>query len=147
MLKGIPGVIHAELLHVLASMGHGDELVIADANFPAARDAKRLIRTSGISTSDLAAAILTLVPLDEYVEAPLGLMKPERPQDRNAPALKELRAALAKIAPGVKIEDIPRSEFYPRARNAFAIVATSDMRPYANVLLKMGVIAGRADGR
>lgn len=111
------------------------------------RDSKRLMRTSGISTSGLVAAIMQLVPLDEYVEAPLGLMQPERAADTNAPALAELLATLCRLAPGAKIETIPRTRFCERTRNAHAVVATFDMRPYANALIKMGVIAAPADGR
>ncbi len=147
MLKSIPGVIHPELLHILASMGHGDEIVIADANFPAASVAKRLVRTAGISATELSEAVLELFPLDEYVEAPLGLMATARPEDAGAPALKDLAAMLARAAPGVSVASIERFEFYERARNAFAVVATSDARPYANVILTMGVIPGSADGR
>jgi L-fucose mutarotase len=147
MLKNVPGVIHPELLHVLASMGHGDDLVIADANFPAASVAKRLVRSAGISATDLTEAVLQLFPLDEYVDAPLGLMATARPEDAGAPALKDLATMLARAAPGVSVASIERFEFYERARNAFAVVATSDARPYANVILTMGVIPGSADGR
>jgi len=150
MLKSIPGVVHPQLLFALASMGHGDDLVIADANFPAAtatRDSRRLIRTSGISATDLGAAILKLFPLDAYVEAPLGLMAPARPEDEGAPALEDLTAMLKREAPGITVASIDRFEFYERARKAFAVVATSDARPYANIIMTMGVIPGSADGR
>lgn len=147
MLKNIPGVIHPELLHVLASAGHGNEIIIVDANFPAASVAKRLVRTAGISATDLTEAVLQLLPIDEYIDVPLGLMAVARPEDEGAPALAELAALLARAAPGMKVASVDRFEFYERARNAFAIVATTDQRKYANVILTKGVIAGSADGR
>jgi L-fucose mutarotase len=143
MLTGISAQLSPDLLHVLASMGHGDELVIADANFPAARLARRLVQTTADSTTRLAKAVLTLLPLDEFVAAPLGLMAAARPQDKDAPALVELSAALA---PYGKIEQVERNAFYERAVQAFAIVATADARPYANVILRKGVIALNAPG-
>lgn len=141
MLIGIPALLHADLLHVLASMGHGDELVLADANFPAARLARRLVSMPGIDTGQAAEAVLKLLPLDDFVAAPLALMQPARPQDKDAPALTELTALLGKVAPRRGIEQIGRDAFYARAADAFAIVATGDARPYANLILKKGVIA------
>lgn len=143
MLTGISAQLSPDLLHVLASMGHGDELVIADANFPAARLARRLVQTTADSTTRLAKAVLMLLPLDDFVAAPLGLMAAARPQDKDAPALMELSAALA---PYGKIEQVERNTFYERAAQAFAIVATADARPYANVILRKGVIALNAPG-
>ncbi|QDO99478.1 hypothetical protein FNB15_20370 [Ferrovibrio terrae] len=143
MLTGISAQLSPDLLHVLASMGHGDELVIADANFPAAKLARRLVQTTADSTTRLAKAVLTLLPLDEFVAAPLGLMAAARPQDKDALALAELSAALASYG---KIEQVERNAFYERATQAFAIVATADARPYANVILRKGVIALNAPG-
>lgn len=143
MLIGISAQLSPELLHALASMGHGDELVIADANFPAAKLARRLVQTTSESTTRLAAAVLTLLPLDEFVVAPLALMQAARPQDQNAPALAELSTALSGFG---KVEQIERDAFYERAAKAFAIVATSDARPYANVILRKGVIAQGGPG-
>ena len=138
MLIGISAQLPADLLHGLASMGHGDDLVIADANFPAARLARRLVQTTAESTTRLAMAVLTLLPLDEFVPAPLTLMQGERAQDSDAPALTDLTAALASFG---KVEQLERNTFYDRAASAFAIVATADARPYANIILRKGVIA------
>jgi L-fucose mutarotase len=143
MLIGIPGLLHADLLHVLASMGHGDELVIADGNFPAARLAQRLIRVGEASTTLVAEAVLKLMPLDEFVEAPLALMRP-RDVDRATAATADLLARLGDAAPGAVIEQVDRQAFYERAAAAFAVVATTDLRPYANVLMKKGVVVGAA---
>lgn len=143
MLTGISAQLSPDLLHVLASMGHGDELVIADANFPAARLARRLVQTTADSTTRLSKAVLTLLPLDEFVATPLGLMAAARPQDKDTPALTELSGALASYG---TIEQIERDAFYERAAQAFAIVATADARPYANVVLRKGVIPLNAPG-
>lgn len=143
MLTGISAQLSPDLLHALASMGHGDELVIADANFPAAKLSRRLVQTTSDSTTRLAKAVLTLLPLDEFVTAPLALMQAARLQDQNAPALADLSAALTGYG---KIEQVERNAFYERAAQAFAIVATSDARPYANVILRKGVIAVNAPG-
>lgn len=143
MLIGISAQLSPDLLHALASMGHGDELVIADANFPAAKLARRLVQTTSISTTRLAAAVLSLLPLDEFGAAPLALMQAARPEDQNAPALADISAALASFG---KVEQIERNAFYERAARAFAIVATSDARPYANVILRKGVVAQDGSG-
>jgi L-fucose mutarotase len=143
MLIGISAQLPPDLLHALASMGHGDELVIADANFPAAKLARRLVQTTADSTTRLSTAVLGVLPLDEFVAAPLTLMAPARPQDSAAPALADLSAVLASHG---KIEQIDRNAFYERAAEAFAIVRTSDARPYANVILRKGVIALNASG-
>jgi L-fucose mutarotase len=143
MLTGISAQLSPDLLHVLASMGHGDELVIADANFPAARLARRLVQTTADSTTRLAKAVLMLLPLDEFVATPLGLMAAARPQDKDTPALAELSAALAAYG---RVEQVERNAFYDRAAQAFAIVVTADARPYANVILRKGVIAPNASG-
>jgi L-fucose mutarotase len=139
LLIGIPPLVHADFLHVLASMGHGDELVIADGNFPAARAARHLVRVSESSTTRVLEAVLKLLPLDDFVDAPLALMRP-RDVDRATAATGELRQTLAAIAPGSGIEEMDRQAFYERAAGAFAVVATTDRRPYANVLLKKGVV-------
>lgn len=146
MLIGISAHLYADLLHAMASMGHGDELVIADANFPAARLARRLLHSAVADTGVLVEAILKLLPLDDFVVAPLTLMAPARPQDEGAPALSSLAATLQKAAPGVGVERIGRQAFYDRAASAFAIVATADARPYANLILKKGVIAQGGNG-
>jgi L-fucose mutarotase len=138
MLIGISAQLPADLLHGLASMGHGDDLVIADANFPAARLARRLIQTTAESTTRLTAAVLTLLPLDEFVTAPIALMQAVRPQDSDAAALADLNGLLARFG---EIEQIERNAFYERAARAFAVVATADARPYANVILCKGLIA------
>ena len=143
MLIGISAQLPPDLLHALASMGHGDELVIADANFPAAKLARLLVQTTAVSTTRLSKAVLSLLPLDEFVAAPIALMAPARSQDQTAPALADLSVVLASHG---EIEQIDRNAFYERAAQAFAVVSTADARPYANVILRKGVIALNATG-
>ena len=141
MLKGIHPLLHAELLHALAAMGHGDELVIADANFPAAALARRLVHVAGASSADTLDAILTLFPIDTAVIPAALTMEVVGEADAAPEAVRELEAVL--VRHGVAAERLGKLErhaFYARARNVFAIVRTADLRPYGNILLVMGVV-------
>ena len=144
MLKGIPAVISPDLLKTLMEMGHGDELVIADGNFPAARIARRLIRADGLGGAAMLAAILQLLPLDQYVPAPAALMAVV-PGDTVRPVIwDEYRAIIARSEPNfIDFEFVERQAFYERAQAAYAVVATGEAAQYANVILKKGVL--RAD--
>ncbi len=138
MLKGIPSMLSPELLKILMEMGHGDELVIGDGNFPAASNAQRLIRCDGHGVPKLLDAILTLIPLDTYVDAPVALM--ETTQDDPRPVIwDEYQGILAKHQK-VKMETVERFAFYERAKRAYAIVATGETALYANIILKKGVV-------
>lgn len=138
MLKGIPSMLSPELLKILMEMGHGDELVIGDGNFPAASNAQRLIRCDGHGVPKLLDAILTLMPLDTYVDAPVALM--ETTQGDPRPVIwDEYQGILAKHQK-VKIETVERFAFYERAKRAYAIVATGETALYANIILKKGVV-------
>ncbi|MDE2990270.1 MAG: ribose ABC transporter [Chloroflexota bacterium] len=141
MLKGIDPVLGPDLLRVLAAMGHGDEIVIADANFPAEANAPRLVRLDGVNATRAAEAILSVLPLDEYVEAPAAVMAVVGDPDAELPIVDEFRriAEAAHRAP-VRIEQVERFAFYERARRAFAIVATGERRPYGNLILAKGVL-------
>ncbi len=141
MLKGIDPLVGPELLHILRAMGHGDELVIVDANYPAAASAKHLVRLDGVEAPRALKAILSLLPLDDFTEAPLAFMQVVGDPD----AVPEVISELHKIAEEaerkpLKAERIDRFAFYERARHAYAIVATSEKRLYGNVILKKGVI-------
>lgn len=141
MLKGLDPLLNAELLHALASMGHGDEIAIVDANFPAASLAKRLIRLDGADATAALRAILTVLPLDHFVKAPVLTMqvvgKPK--------AMPPVVAEFAKLAKGAKLMGLERNMFYKRAHAAFAVVATSERRLYGNCILVKGAIG--PDGR
>lgn len=140
MLKGIPKVVSPELLKVLAEMGHGDEIVLADANYPAASNARNLVRADGVSMPELLEAVLQLIPLDTYVDAPVALM--ETVGDDPRPEIWDsYRESIDKYAgEDTPIEHIERGDFYERGRRAYAIVATGEEAVYANVLIKKGVV-------
>jgi L-fucose mutarotase len=141
MLKGIPSLLSPELLKVLMEMGHGDELVLADGNFPAASHTGRLIRCDGHSIPELLDAILTFFPLDTYAEYPLALMEVV-PGDPVVPTIwDEYKALVRKHEPdNEKFEQVERFAFYDRAKQAYAIIATSEKALYANLVLKKGVV-------
>ncbi len=140
MLKNIPSIISPELLKILHEMGHSDEIVIGDGNFPAASNAKRLVRADGHGVPELLDAILQLFPLDTYVEAPVMLMQVTPGDDVDPVIWKEYRKIVDKHQDDVNFEEIERFKFYERARNAYAIVATGESALYANVILKKGVV-------
>ncbi len=139
MLKGIPSIISPELLKILNEMGHGDELVIGDGNFPAAANAQRLVRCDGHGVPELLDAILKLYPLDTYVESPVMLMQTGE-NDPTPPIWSEYESIVKKHNGETKFSEIERFAFYDRAKKAYAIVATGEMALYANVILKKGVV-------
>lgn len=138
MLKHINPLLTGDLLAILADMGHGDELVIVDANFPASALAQRLVRLPASSATDALDAILGLLPLDDFVEQPTAAM--EAPDGR--PALYTEFDSLLLQAEGreIAIESIGRFDFYERTRQAYAVVATGERRLYGNIILKKGVL-------
>lgn len=144
MLKGISPILSPELLKVLCEMGHGDELVIADGNFPSASVGKDaiVIRADGHGTAELLDAILQLLPLDTYVEKPVALMAVVAGDDVPTPPIwKEYEAILQKHEPhNCAMEEMERFAFYDRAKKAYAIIASGETAVYANVLLKKGVV-------
>ena len=126
MLKGIPSILSPELLKILMEMGHGDTIVIGDGNFPAASNAKRLVRLDGHGVCEILDAMLALFPLDTYVEEPVGLMA-VTPGDPIVPVIWDDYKRIIKEREGDhKIEMIERFEFYERAKEAYAIVATGE---------------------
>lgn len=140
MLKGIPPILSPELLKILMEMGHGDEIVLGDGNFPAATCAQRLVRCDGHGVPELLDAILKLFPLDTYTEAPVSLMAVV-PGDNTKPVIwDQYREIASRYMPGVKIEFIERFAFYERTKKAFAVVATGEKALYANIILKKGVV-------
>jgi L-fucose mutarotase len=142
MLKGIDPLLGPELLAILRSMGHGDEIAIADANFPARAIARpgRLIRTDGIDAPRMVRAIVSILPLDDFVPAAAFRMAVvDRPD--GVPAIAgDFKAALKSGGYDGAVEALERFAFYERAKNAFAVVATGETRLYGNLILKKGVI-------
>jgi L-fucose mutarotase len=141
MLKNIPPIISPELLKVLMEMGHGDEIVLADGNFPAASMAQRLLRCDGHGVPELLEAVLTLFPLDIYVDRPVSVMAVV-PGDSTKPTIWEQYRKIV-VASGEKFSDFEffeRFVFYDRAKKAYAVVATGEKALYANIILKKGVL-------
>ena len=136
MLKGIPASITPELMKVLMEMGHGDELILADANFPALSLAKVHLRCDGVKIPELFSAILKFFPLDSMTKYPAALMELGK-GDPNPPNWPEYTAEIKKYYPNFKeYEYIERFAFYERAKKVFAIVTTGDISRHANILLK-----------
>jgi L-fucose mutarotase len=144
MLKRIPPIISPELLLLIAEMGHGDELVLADANFPAVAVADRLARADGHGVPALLEAILQLFPLDTFVDQPAAVMKRVDHPDQPAPIWTEFQRLLdGAEGRHINIERVERFAFYDRAREAFGVVATGETALYGNLIIKKGVIAPR----
>lgn len=139
MLTGIPKCLSPDLLKVLSEMGHGDELVLADAHYPAASNARLLARADGIGIPELLDAILGLIPLDQYVEQPVALMETVG-GDPTPEIWDEYRKIIRRHEGRSSIEYMERMNFYERGRRAYAIVATGEEAICANVILKKGVV-------
>ncbi len=142
MLKNISSILSPDLLKILMEMGHGDELVIADGNFPSASIAQRLIRADGHGVPELLEAILKLFPLDGYVDQPIALMEVVPGDDVETPIWDDYRKIIK--ASGEKCDGfdfVERYAFYKRAKQAYAVIATGEEALYANIILKKGVVA------
>jgi L-fucose mutarotase len=141
MLKGIDPLLGPDLLQVLAAMGHGDELAIVDANFPAASTAQRLIRIGGVAAPAVLSVVLTLLPLDTFTDTPAAVMAVVGDPGAVPPPVREFQAILDGVAgKPVRVAILDRHAFYERARVAFAVVATGERRFYGNILVTKGVI-------
>ncbi len=138
MLKGIPNLLSPDLLKILMEMGHGDEIVISDGNFPAASMGKRVVRLDGHGGVEVLEAILKLLPLDTYAK-PVYLMAKVPGDTVETPIWDEYKKS---IAPHTKEEPefLERYEFYERAKEAYAVVYTGESALYANIILKKGVL-------
>lgn len=139
MLKGLDKLLTGDILKALCDMGHGDELVIADANFPAESVAKRLIQVPGIDGVRMAQAVMTVFPLDSYVETPacvMDLTDSDKAKGMPEPVVWPMYAERV----GTKLGKIERFEFYERARKAFLVIQTGEERQYGNLLLTKGVV-------
>ena len=141
MLKLIPPEISPQLMLVLMEMGHGDELVLADGNYPAAANARRLVRADGHSAVELLGAILRFLPVDTFVPDVAIVMQPVDSAQATPPIWYQFSRLLTE-AEGreISLTRIERHQFYQRSREAFAIVATGETALYANLILKKGVV-------
>lgn len=143
MLKNIPPLLGPDLLYALRAMGHGDEIAIVDANFPAEYLGPEVIRLDGISATDVLEAILTVMPLDEFVdEAAFGMAVVAEP-DRREPIHDLFEQAISRHEPGQGFFTLERFAFYERTRGCAAIVQTGETRLYGNIILKKGIIRPR----
>lgn len=140
MLKGISPLISPALLETLARMGHGDEIVLADAHFPGESLNANIIRADGLSIKHLLEAILPLFELDAYVDNPLVMMQMVPGDSLDQMVEKDYMAAIRKTNPEIMVAArIDRFEFYERTKKAFAVVMTGEIRKYGNIILKKGV--------
>ena len=141
MLKNLTSLHTPELLHVLASMGHGDDIAIVDAHFPAVSTAQRLVRLDGVSGPAALEAVLQLIPLDTFVDEPALRMQPVHNPDE----IPEVQHEFQKVIDEQEKRHLPlgkvdRFAFYELARKAYAIIATGELRPYGCVIVKKGVL-------
>lgn len=141
MLKNIPKILSPEMVKTLMEMGHGDEIVIADGNFPAEAIGKRVVRCDGHGVPELLDAIMQLFPLDTYTDKPVMLMAVVKGDPVVPTIWDEYKDIINKYEPeNCKIEMIERFAFYERAKTAYAVVATGEEAIYANIILKKGVV-------
>ncbi|KRA55379.1 RbsD/FucU family protein [Devosia sp. Root635] len=140
MLKNIPPILGPDLLGILRAMGHGDEIAIVDANYPADAAGPALVRLDGVSATDALDAILTLMPLDDFVDDAAFCMQVVGDANRREPVMDEFEAIVKRREPGIGLASLERFAFYERVKTGYAIVQTGERRLYGNILLKKGVI-------
>lgn len=139
MLKNIPACLSPDLVHVLMTMGHGDEIVIADGNFPGDTNNDLVVRADGLGVPELLTAILTLLPLDRYSDWQVGLM--ETVEGDPTPEIWQTYEEIVTAAEGdYETKRFERFAFYEQAKKAFAVVLTSETALYGNIILKKGVV-------
>jgi L-fucose mutarotase len=141
MLKNLSPVLGPELLYVLRAMGHGDEIAIVDGNYPADNAGpEHVIRADGHDVLRMLDAILSVMPLDEFVPDPaVHPQVPDKP-DHREPVMLDIANVIAKHEPKIRVQGLEPAAFYNRVRKAYAVVGTSERRLYGNVILKKGVI-------
>ncbi len=141
MLRNLSPLLTPDLLHALRSMGHGDEITLVDANFPAETNAQRLIRLDGNSATEVLAAVLSIMPLDTYVDCPAFRMSVVDDPDAVPEVCAEFQKIINTVADApAELGQIERFSFYERAQSSYAIVATGEDRLYGNIILTKGVI-------
>jgi L-fucose mutarotase len=141
MLKNLDPLLSPDLLYVLRAMGHGDDLVIADANFPALTMGKRVVRLDGVSSPRALEAVLSVLPLDDFVDEPAARIEVVGDPEAEPEVCREFQAILDRRENGrVRLAKVERFAFYERAKQAFAVVATGETRLYGCVWLKKGVV-------
>lgn len=144
MLKNIPPILGPDLLAILRSMGHGDEIAIVDANYPADSAGPVLVRLDGISATDVLDAILTLMPLDDFVAEPALCMQVVGDATRREPIMDAFEAIIRRHEPKMGLASLERFAFYDRVKTGYAVIQTGERRLYGNIVLKKGIV--RPDG-
>lgn len=140
MLKNIPPILGPDLLGILRAMGHGDEIAIVDANYPADAAGPALVRLDGVSATDVLDAILTLMPLDDFVEDAAFCMQVVGDANKREPVMDAFETIVKQHEPKIGLASLERFAFYERVSQGYAIVQTGERRLYGNILLKKGVI-------
>ena len=143
MLKNLDPLLGPELLRILRSMGHGDEIAIVDANYPAQAKAQRLVRLDGVPATRALQAVLSVLPLDAYVQNPVHTMQVVGDADAVPEIVAEFRRLVASADAQAACGALERFAFYDRVKAAFAVVATGERRLYGNILLTKGVIESK----
>jgi len=138
MLKNIPPIISPELMKTLMEMGHGDEIVLADGNYPSASAGPPVIRADGHGIPELLTSIFKFFPLDTYVDNNVVFMKPDKGE--NPSIWRKYEEIMQKSKEKYSIEKLERFKFYNRASHSYCIIASSEQALYANIILKKGVV-------
>lgn len=140
MLKSIDPRLGPDLLHILRTMGHGDEIAIVDGNYPAEAHGRRVVRADGLGAVDVADAVLSVMPLDDFVEQSAFRPGIRDDPDRTEPIFVEFDTVLARHEPDRALHVLHGDAFYQRVRDCYAVVATSERRLYGNLILRKGVV-------
>jgi L-fucose mutarotase len=140
MLKNIPPILGPDLLYILRAMGHGDEITLVDANYPADSAGPELVRLDGLSVTDVLDAILTVMPLDDFVDEAAICMQVVGNATQREPVMAEFEAILDRHEPGQKLTSLERFAFYDRVKQGYAVVQTGERRLYGNIILKKGIV-------
>jgi L-fucose mutarotase len=150
MLKGLDPLLDADLLYALRQMGHGDELVVVDTNFPAASTAQkavvpRPITMSGVSAPRAIEAVLSVMPLDDFIDNPVFRMEVVGDPSTLPPVQKEVQAVVDRaLGRHLPMQGIERHGFYARAASAFAVLVSGEIRSYGCFILKKGIVRAAA---
>ena len=139
MLKNIPNIVSPELLKILAEMGHGDEILIADGNFPSASHGQRVVRADGHGGVEMLKAVLSLIPLDTYAKENFMFMATTQ-GDPTPTIWAEYFETANKSDDNLRAGNLERFAFYERAKQAYAVIASGEEAIYANIIIKKGVI-------
>lgn len=140
MLKNINPLLGPQLLKILREMGHGDEIAIVDANYPAQSSTNLLVRMEGVTATEVLEAVISVLPLDQYVEHSAFSMQVVGAPEEEPEIVSDFKGIVSPYEPEAKWAAIERFNFYDQVNKAYAIVATGEGRLYGNVILKKGVI-------